>query len=278
MVRGLLLALSGLALTVLSASCGGGDDNTAAAASPSQQATAASGSGTPAAGAPGIIPGPASRYSLLHDDLGKGFLTDIKGTYVLTIDNYSGITKLFPSKQEGAALLTKWGYLGGYETAVTPEGGDVGVLQGAFVIKMEVHLFKDPAGAKDFYAYELQKVNPQAQPVKTDTVGDESSTNKLTAGKVGNSTVDQAIHQLVFRRSNLVAIVLTIGAEPFMKSDSVVALGKMIDEKALGKRLAPTPTPTSNFTPPSALTAAAKTPTAAGQTQAATQTPTPAGR
>jgi hypothetical protein len=277
MIRGLLLALSGFVLTALLASCGGGDDNTAAAASPSQQATSASDSGTPAGGAAGIIPGPASRYSLLHDDIGKGFLTDIKGTYVLTIDNYSA-TKLFPNKQDGVTLLTKWGYLGGYETAVSPEGSDVGLLQGSFVIKMEVHLFKDAAGAKDFYTYELQKVNPQARPVKTDTVGDESSTNVLIAGKIGNSTVDQAIHQLVFRRSNFVAVVLTIGAEPFMKADTVVALAKMVDEKTQGKRLAPTPTPTSNFTPPSALTAAAKTPTAAGKTQAATQTPTPAGQ
>jgi hypothetical protein len=266
MVRGLLLALSGCAFIALLAACGGDSGGTAAAASPSQSAagnTAAAGNGTTvpgtSSGSSSLLSGPAGKYSLLHEDVGKGYLTDIKGTYVETVDNYSG-SQLFGSKAEGQQLLTKWGYQGGYETALTPEGGDTAVLQGGYVIRMEIQLFKDAAGAQEFYKYALQKVNAQAQPVKTDTVGDESSTNVLVAGKIGKSTVDYTIHQTVFRRANMVAVMLTIGAQPFMKADTVVGLAKMVDEKTQGKRQAIDPTPTSNFTPPVYPTSSVPTP------------------
>lgn len=273
MTRGLLLALCGslsLCLMLTAAACGGDGDAQAASTTPG---VASPTQGSAPASSGKLLDGPAGKYSLLHEDVGTGYITDIKGTYVLTADSYGG-TSVFPSASEGTQLLQEWGYTGGYETAMVPEGRDQAVLNGAYAMNMEIHLFKDVAGAKSFYAYAEKKVkeNPKAQPIRTGAaVGDEYAVYRAVEGKIASSTVDRAVHYVQLRRGNLVAIVLTIGADPFMKADTVVALAKMIDEKALGSRAAIDPTPTSNYTPP----AYSNTPSRA---YSGTPSPTPKGR
>ncbi len=258
MTRGLLLALGAcLAVSLLGAACGG-DDDAGASSEPGKTPAAAASQGTPA-----VLSGPASKYSLLQEDLGRGYITDIKGTVVLDLKNYAG-TPVFKTAAEGEKQLTEWGYIDGYQTAVEPEGREEATLTGAYALVMETHLFNDAAGAKKFYDY-LQTVrNKQSTIVQAQQVGEESVVAYLTTGKIRGSNVDRAIHQLYFRRGNLVGVVMTIGAAPFMKPDYVAAAAKLMDDKALGSRPAPSPTPTSNYTPPAnrQATTAPATPTA----------------
>jgi hypothetical protein len=126
---------------------------------------------------------------------------------------------------------------------------------------VEIHLFKDEPGAKKAFEYFENRLKNGAQSVNSTPVGNQSSAWKTVSGKVRSSQVDAAYHRIVFRRGNMVAVVLTYGADPFMKVDRVRALAQMVDEKALGQKATVEPTPTGNFTPPA--NTAPRTPTVA---------------
>ena len=252
MRRGFPLALALFALPLMAAACGDDDaakDSPAAAAS-SVKTTAA----TAIVSDPKPMPtlnGPASKFSILLEDVGlNSFITDIRATIELTAKNY-GESKAFPQGQ-GESMLKKWEYQGGYETSMQPEGRDAAILNGAFRIYVETHLFSTPENAKlayDFFKAAIAKAGG-SQPVTTSSVGNESTASKTLNGKIGASNVDFAFHQILFRRGNLVVIVLTQGADPFMKVDTVRELAQIVDEKALGKVEVVAPTPTKNYTPP----------------------------
>lgn len=194
---------------------------------------------------------PVSRFSIAQPDLGSGYITDIEDTYVLDATGENGRysyadTKTFTSPDEGQRLLQQWGYLGGYETGYTPEGYTRAVLQGAYYIKVETHLFADSDGAHEAYLYfhdRLQKST--SEPVSVEAIGNEASGWRLVRDKIAGSSVNGEFHQYLFRRGNLLAVVLTWGAEPFMNIDSVYQLAHIIDAKATGKVEAIEPTPVS---------------------------------
>jgi len=196
-----------------------------------------------------VLKAPASLYSINLDDLGTAFFTDISQTYVLTVDNYS-TSKAFGSAAEGKKDLTDWGYLGGYETAYIPEGRETAVLQGQYYITIESHLFKTSDGAKQAYDYFNSKLKASVSTlVSGPQVGNESAIWKLVSGTIPTSTTPAAYHRLIFRRGNLVSVVLTSGADPFMTTQPVHDLAVIVDQKALGKKAVIEPTPTGNFTP-----------------------------
>ena len=251
MRRGFPLALALFALPLLAAACGDDDaskDVSAAAGTPAKSAVAAPSSDPKPSPQ---LDGPASKFSILLQDVGlTSFITDIPATIELTAKNY-GESKAFPAGQ-GEAMLKKWQYQGGYETSLQPEGRETAILNGAFSVYVETHLFSTPENAKlayDFFKDAVAK-NGVAQPVTTSSVGNESTASKTINGKIRTSNVDFAYHQILFRRGNLVAIVLTRGADPFMKVDTVRQLAQIVDDKALAKVEVIAPTPTKNYTPP----------------------------
>ncbi|MCC6381811.1 MAG: hypothetical protein IT304_04840 [Dehalococcoidia bacterium] len=259
---------------LLAAACGDGD---APAATPPGDGSASGSSPTAAGNAsfdratePSVAT-PASKYTILHDDVGSGYLTDIKNTFVLDAPAYAK-TAAFNSASEGEALLKQWGYVNGYESALTPEGGDPSLLNGAVAIRIESHLFGSVDGAKKAYDYFVGRLSKSgAGAISAGPVVNQSSAFKGISDKIRNSTIDRAIHEIAFRRGNLVVLVLTIGADPLMKVDVVRSLALVVDQKALGTKQALEPTPTSNYTPPAYTTPAtpARTPTASATSSAA---------
>ena len=250
-------ALSASVLCVVSVSlvtgCSGRDGVSATI----KNNTPASGSAVKATGTPndpGAAPAmtmPASRFALSLDDLGAAFITNVPDTYVLNIESY-GKTRIFPTPEEGKTMLKQWGYQGGYETSFRPEGGDVAVLNGAYYVYVETHLFESADSAKKAFDYFEAKLKaPGVTNVEAAQLGNQSIAVKAPGGKIRNSSVDSIDHRFVFRRGNLVAIVRTLGADPFMKVETVRGLAVIMDQKALGKAAATEPTPTSNFTPSS---------------------------
>ncbi len=233
---------------LLAAACGGdseGADPSSSAGSPGASTTAAA--SRTVDGAQPVLAAPVNRFVVLLDDLPPGdYLTNIPYTLTLTAKDYGG-TRAFNSPVEGEKQLNDWGYIAGYETQLIPEGRDAAVLNGAFHIWMEVHLFRDVAGAEKMYDYMTARVrgNKVSQEISALPIGNESSATKTVLGKVAGSKIDQATHQLLFRRGNLFVVVRTDGADPFMRVDQVTAISAIIDAKALGVREAVNPTPIS---------------------------------
>lgn len=194
------------------------------------------------------LDGPVSRFAISQADLGKGYLTDVQQTFRLTQEDYAGTT-LFGSTAEGMALLTEWGYIEGYETGYEPEGRTQAVLNGSYYISLEVHLFESPEGARAAYDFFEQRLRSTSSNVNAPSVGNRSSAWRLVAGTVPGSSVEGTYHRVVTRRGNLVSVVLTWGADPFMTIDHAMKWALLVDAKALGEVETTEPTPTSNFNP-----------------------------
>jgi hypothetical protein len=186
---------------------------------------------------------PASQYSLVFEDVGTGYLTDVQATFTLDAAAY-GRTSAFDDAARGEQLLREWGYVEGYETGYIPEGYQTAVLTGRYYIHMEIHLFEDVEGARRAYRYFAERIDASgAQRVSVPLLGNEGAAWFLVQGTVPESTVPAVFHRYLLRRGNMVAIVATWGAQPFMRADAVITLAKMIDDKALGRRPAVVPTP-----------------------------------
>jgi hypothetical protein len=194
---------------------------------------------------------PVSRFAVGLDDLGNAFITNVDETYVLDVKSYGG-SMAFTSPADGEKMLTDWGYKGGYETGFRPEGGDTAVLNGAYNINIETHLFASDDGAKKAFDYfDCRLKTSGQQPLDAAQVGNQSEGWKFAGGKIKNSSESAVDHRFMFRRGNLVVIVRTLGAEAFMTISQAHDIAWMVDQKALGKAKAVEPTPTSNFTPSS---------------------------
>ncbi len=225
---------------------GGGDDDNAD--NPGTAANTPTPFTNDASASPSLT-GPASLYSISQDDLGPGYITDIEETWVLTPELYGG-TPAFDGV-DGAAMLKEWGYESGYETSYTPEGRATAVLNGAHSIKVETHLLKDEAGAEALFNYFKEALGKSvSEPVTASALGNEYGAWRYVDRENGvdGSDIPGEFHQYLFRRGNLVAAVLTWGAEPFVDVNIVYTLAHIVDEKALGKVALVEPTPVATAT------------------------------
>ena len=272
MISRLLLASAASAVLVsilVAAACGDGDGSTGT--------TPTSPAGSPTGPVSNrdrtteqVVPGPASRYTVLLQDLPRGqFLTDIPNTYVLALDceteskectTYAR-SAAFDSVEAGKALLKQWEYAGGYETSILPEGYESAVLNGSYYIIVESHLFKSVEGAKLAFDYFKKRIdaNPLAKKEAPPPVGNQAAAWSAVGGPIRPSDVPALSHWVLFRRGNMVAVAKTIGAQGFMTTQQATILAELVDDKALGAKEAIVPTPTSNYTPPPRTVAPAET-------------------
>jgi hypothetical protein len=249
----LTLAVCSFALLTLAA-CGGGDDSGAAPSSPGVAAeptrsgpslpTRVGSTGGTEGGPEPVLSMPVSRFALSHDDIPAGYIVDLKATWVLNARNYGG-TSAFPNAVEGENKLKSWGYLGGYETGYEPEQRQVAVLTGSYYVNVETHLFETVEGAKEAYAYfekAVRDARSKPNQVTIKGLANDSSAWQRISDKVPNSDIDAVLHWFIFRRGNMIGVVKTYGAAPFMSADIARDLAVIIDEKALGARQAVEPT------------------------------------
>lgn len=248
MPRRLMLAVCALALTPAFFACG--DDDDGGVTNPGS--TKASGQTVAVSTASPKLAAPASQYSVSVEDLGTNWITDVRGTFVIDAAGYAKTQRLFASEADGMKLLKEWGYQGGYETGYIPEGRDQAVLNGAYYISIESHLFADEAGAQKAFDYFVQFVGktPGAAPVSVPLVGNKSAAFVTTTGTISGSNVKATYHHVISRRGNLITISLTKGAESFMKSSAALEVAQMADEKALGSRPTSVPTSTGDYKTP----------------------------
>jgi hypothetical protein len=205
-----------------------------------------------------LLAPPVSQFVVLVQDLGiQNFLTDLRATRTLSLGDYAA-TLAFSSEAEGRRLLETWGFVDGYTTGLQPEGGNEAILQSAYVVFQELVMFESASGARQAFAHLAGNVqaNTSVEVVETPKVANESIASRAIAGKIGTSNIDQALHQVVFRRGNVVVRLVTGGAAPLMTIDTVLELAAMVDEKLLDRRPHPEPTPTPPRSPSPAATPA----------------------
>ncbi len=249
------LVLALCCVPAVAISCGGDDGgSTAATAATITAKTVAAG------GSSGATPvdtktspeltEPVSRFTVLHEEVGPAFRNNIPATFVLDLNAYAA-SETFDGR-DGRKMLSDWGYLSGFEESLVADGGQSQVLNGGFDFTVESHLFATEAGATGAFAYfeAIVRANKKAKITTIDPVGNQSSAWTLVDGKFTGTSIDVAYHRVIFRRGNLVVVVRTKGAAPFMTIDDALGFAKLVDEKALGKAEAIEPTPVTNYVPP----------------------------
>jgi hypothetical protein len=235
----LAAVIAALALLVACA-CGGDDGSPASAAvGPAGEA--------PGGGTPLAVNRPVSQFSVLAQDLKRDDLqTDTAKTWEFTAEAYAR-TGAFPDQATGLSRLGSWGYREGYQTAIAHAGGEQALLEGGYNVYQELHLFEDAEGAAAAFRYFRENVrrNGVSEELETAVIGDESFVSQTHGGVVqsGSARAQKVIHQVMFRRGNVVAVIVTVGVEPLMAVDTALELSSMVDAKILGSRPHPSPTP-----------------------------------
>lgn len=196
-----------------------------------------------------------SAFSIIEDDLSNAWTTDEEHTFVRGPDDYQAFG-FFDTPEEAQAALAEWEYQGGYITGFNPVGLTAAVLRGDFYIDLELHLFKtiDQAAQAFEHFVDYRGSAEGAEAVSLAPVGNEHGAFVLVSGTVPGSDIAAAYHLYIFRRGNLVVVTQTRGADPYMTGDSVVALARIVDEKVLGTRTSPSPTPGELVPVPATLT------------------------
>lgn len=221
---------------------GGGDDDANSSHSPSTGGTAG--------GSEPIVEGPASRFAPFVEDLpGDRFEVFPPETFGISAATF-GLTGPFLSAQQGDTSARDWGYVEGYNLQYNPAGLLAGVLDGGYYVTIQVHLFETTAGAHSaFEAYREESTANDSDAVSAAALGNESAAFSLVQGTVGNSDTVAVYHRFIFRRGNVVAVVQTYGADPFMTIDSARDIAVMIDDRVLGNTPAVEPTPIPSVLP-----------------------------
>lgn len=190
---------------------------------------------------------PASQFVLQSQDITGGYHTYVPDTYQLSPLSWASQGH-FKDPEAGEQQAIDWGYLDGYQSSFEPNGQLADVVRGSYYVEVESVIFDTLDGAVAAYEH-LKGIHASlagSQAVEAKQLGNESSAWKAVSGTVGPSELPAVYHRFIFRRGNLVSIVQTYGADKFMKIDFARNLAIGVDQKALGERAAPTPTPGSS--------------------------------
>lgn len=221
------------------------DDSTDVSQTVKQGKTAAGWStGGTEGGSEKAVAGPASRFSPALKELPGSFNVNASETFAQNISTFSS-SYLFTSANEGAQLAQQWKILDGYNAVYDPDGMNAGVLQGRYFVQTETYLFQDVEGAKAAFTY-IDQVHARNQGSIKQTpkgLGNQWAAYQITQGTVGTSDMKLVFDRFIFRRGNVVTIVMTTGGEPFMTIDYAREVAILADERILGNRAATTPTP-----------------------------------
>lgn len=252
--RAALLLATGATLTLAAVACGDGADKPPATQVPATVggfetplvvATVQKSTRGTAGGPEPILPRPAAQFQPLHEDLVQGKFT-VNSPNVFLVDRARfALLGQFSSGKVAAATIDTWKFVEGWSTQYDPEGQLAGVLKGGYYLNMETYLFETVDGAKGAYQSFLAQYESYPGTKKEDAaaLGNESAGYSAINGKVSRSELDNAYHRFIFRRGNMVAIVQTNGAAPYMSIDIARNYAVFIDEQALGQRPAVLPTP-----------------------------------
>lgn len=235
------LAVVGAVLVLLFA-LGNGDDSTD---DPLPRST-----GGTVGGAEPVLDPPAYAYVVQVDDAGPTHETSPIETFILSADGFAA-SGYFPSVSAGELAVQEWAYLDGYQALLQPLGQSADAAQGQVYIRTESFIFGNIDGARNAFDYfvRFHEQRPGSEKVEAAPLANGSAAFSITQGTIPNTQLPAVYHRFFFRRGNLVSIVQVFGALQFTTIDEARDFAVLVDEKALGQRPAPTPTPGSSSAP-----------------------------
>jgi|GEM_PF-3375697 len=198
------------------------------------------------------LEGPASRYAPSLEEAPPGYQVITPETYDLNAFQFAAQSGLFTEVATGEQRAEEWRYLSGRRTSLEPIGKGAEVLQGGYWLTVDNYLFEYPEGAEAAFNH-LKTVYDGvtgSERVDAAPLGNQSAAWALQKGTVLQSETPAIYHRFVFRRGNLLTIVQTMGATPFMTIEQARDIAIVVDERALGQRDQSTPTPAAAPTLP----------------------------
>jgi hypothetical protein len=233
---------AGLAVSVLAA-CGDGPDAPGAATADTPRAIS---TGGVAGGPEPLVPGPAGRYIPPREDLkGSQFRINPFETFAFTTDSFAN-NQLFKDPEEGQKFIQDYRYGEGYQVYFEPDGLLAGVLTGKYFATVEAHLFASQGGASAGFKKftEQSEKTAKTERLSPAALGNDFSAFKLLTGQaVGSSNVKEVYYRFIFRRGNLLGVVQVYGGDGLLTIDAARDIALSMDERALGRKPAPPPTP-----------------------------------
>lgn len=234
------------------AGCGGGVDVSQTVKDTTPGSTAPAATATrPSVSVGGTSGGPekesrgvASQVVPSIDEVPKGMKVNVPDSFVLNLGTFSS-SYLFTSNQEGETKANAWKIVDGYQVAYEPDGLAADLLRGRYYIRAEAYLFQTIDGAKDAYDFmnKFYLSRPATQQVPTKQLGNQSNAYKLVNGTVGTSDQISAYYRMLVRRGNAVYVVQINGSDKFVNVDQARDIAVIMDDRILGNRAAPVPTP-----------------------------------
>ncbi len=193
---------------------------------------------------------PASKYSVLLEELPPAVRVNEPETFAMNISTFSS-SYWFESEQEGGSLAAQWGILDGFQAQFDPVGQAAQVLLGSYYVWTETYLFATVGGAESAFEHLEQRLGSRTGSERRTArlLANESAGFEFIEGTVGASEIVGVYHRFAFRRGNVIGVVQTYGGQPFMTIDQARDIAVMMDDKLLGTRPAtePTPIPTPFF-------------------------------
>jgi hypothetical protein len=200
------------------------------------------------------LSGPASKFAASAAEIGGGIQGVPPDSFEVTSQMYTDPqVGPFGTTEEGVAKVAEWDYREGYIGSFDPDGLVAGLVQGRYFVRIETHLFGTSQGAAAAFAHynELYASIDGLAPEDVTPLANQTAGWTSLGEKIGSTDLDEVYHRVIFRRGNLLAIVQTVGADTFMTIDPARNIAAIVDERALGSRAAPTPTPSGGTLPPS---------------------------
>ncbi len=217
--------------------------------SPPGSPTPGSTAGT-AGGPEPVLDPPAYAYVVQVGDIGPTHETGPIETFIISADGFSS-SGYFAAISAGEQAVEEWGYLDGYQALLQPVGQAADAAQGKPYVRTESFIFRTVDGARTAFDYlvRFHEQRPGSEKVEVAPLGNASAAFSIVQGTIPNTELPAVYNRFLFRRGNLVTIVQVFGALQFTSMDDARDFAVIVDQKALGERPAPTPTPGTSSGP-----------------------------
>lgn len=231
--------------------CGGGTDVSQTIKDTTPGAGATATATRPSVSVGGTAGGPekesrgvASQIVPSIEEMPKGMKVNVPDSFTLNLGTFSS-SYLFVNNKEGEEKANAWRIVDGYQVAYQPDGLAADLLRGRYYVQAEAYLFQTIDGATQAYDFmdKFYLARPAAQKVPTKQLGNQSNAYKLVNGTVGTSDQISAYYRMLVRRGNAVFVVQINGSDKFVSVDEARDIAVIMDDRILGNRAAPVPTP-----------------------------------
>lgn len=251
----LLILLAGLTLVAMAVviyflATSGNNENTPGVSPTTVGVNVTPSTGGTSGGPEPTAQGPAKVYSVFLEELPGAMRVNESETFAMNISTFSS-SYWFDTERQGSESALEWQILDGFQAQFDPVGLSAQVLQGSYYVWTETYLFATTEGADAAFDHLDQRLGsrPGSERRTARLLANESAGFEFIQGTVGTSDVVGVFHRFIFRRGNVIGVVQTYGAQPFMTIDQARDVAVIMDDKVLGTRPAtePTPIPTPFF-------------------------------